>query len=81
MAFWQLFYSVGSFIAYWINYACQKHVKKLGEWGKTISSLLPQFTMFKSVELPCLVCLFTLKYKQDTQTIFPYHKTSTTNRN
>ncbi|KAI9644720.1 hypothetical protein NHQ30_006746 [Ciborinia camelliae] len=33
MAFWQLFYSVGSFIAYWINYACQKHVKKLGEWG------------------------------------------------
>ncbi|PQE25761.1 sugar transporter protein [Rutstroemia sp. NJR-2017a BBW] len=32
MAFWQLFYSVGSFIAYWINYACQKHVKTLGEW-------------------------------------------------
>ncbi|KAA8566934.1 hypothetical protein EYC84_010030 [Monilinia fructicola] len=32
MAFWQMFYSVGSFIAYWINYACQKHVKKLGEW-------------------------------------------------
>ncbi|TEY74210.1 hypothetical protein BOTCAL_0075g00120 [Botryotinia calthae] len=32
MAFWQLFYSVGSFIAYWINFACQKHVEKLGEW-------------------------------------------------
>ena len=22
MTFWQMFYSVGSFIAYWINYAC-----------------------------------------------------------
>ncbi|KAM0140265.1 hypothetical protein ACHAO1_002496 [Botrytis cinerea] len=32
MAFWQMFYSVGSFIAYWINFACQKHVEKLGEW-------------------------------------------------
>lgn len=32
MSFWQLFYSVGSFIAYWINYACQKHLDTLGEW-------------------------------------------------
>jgi MFS family permease len=32
MAFWQLFYSVGSFIAYWINYACSLHRAKLGEW-------------------------------------------------
>ncbi|KAJ9138474.1 General substrate transporter [Pleurostoma richardsiae] len=32
MAFWQLFYSVGSFIAYWINYACGLHREKLGEW-------------------------------------------------
>lgn len=32
MSFWQLFYSVGSFLAYWINYACQLNVKKLGEW-------------------------------------------------
>ncbi|KAF1956247.1 general substrate transporter [Byssothecium circinans] len=32
MSFWQMFYSVGSFLAYWINYACQKHPKKLGEW-------------------------------------------------
>lgn len=32
MAFWQLFYSVGSFIAYWINYACSLHRDKLGEW-------------------------------------------------
>ena len=33
MSFWQLFYSVGSFIAYWINYACSKHTKALGEWS------------------------------------------------
>ncbi|KIH92480.1 hypothetical protein SPBR_02648 [Sporothrix brasiliensis 5110] len=32
MAFWQLFYSVGSFIAYWINYAASLHRAKLGEW-------------------------------------------------
>jgi MFS family permease len=32
MAFWQLFYSVGSFIAYWINYACSLHRQSLGEW-------------------------------------------------
>ncbi|EFX00507.1 major facilitator superfamily transporter sugar [Grosmannia clavigera kw1407] len=32
MAFWQLFYSVGSFIAYWINYACSLHRARLGEW-------------------------------------------------
>ncbi|KAF2154783.1 sugar transporter [Myriangium duriaei CBS 260.36] len=32
MTFWQMFYSVGSFIAYWVNYACTKNVKKLGEW-------------------------------------------------
>lgn len=32
VSFWQLFYSVGSFIAYWVNYACAKHSKTLGEW-------------------------------------------------
>lgn len=32
MAFWQTFYSVGAFIAYWINYACGEHAAKLGEW-------------------------------------------------
>jgi MFS family permease len=32
MAFWQLFYSVGSFIAYWINYACSLHRTTLGDW-------------------------------------------------
>lgn len=33
MSFWQLFYSVGSFIAYWVNFACGKHTKTLGEWS------------------------------------------------
>lgn len=32
MAFWQTFYSVGAFIAYWINYACGLHKKSLGQW-------------------------------------------------
>jgi len=32
MSFWQMFYSVGSFIAYWVNYGCTKHKASLGEW-------------------------------------------------
>ena len=37
MTFWQLFYSVGSFICFWVNYACSKNVTKLGEWDwKTV---------------------------------------------
>lgn len=32
MSFWQLFYSVGAFVAYWVNYACGKHKATLGEW-------------------------------------------------
>ncbi|EME87997.1 uncharacterized protein MYCFIDRAFT_48219 [Pseudocercospora fijiensis CIRAD86] len=32
MTFWQMFYSVGSFIAYWINYACSRNAEALGEW-------------------------------------------------
>jgi len=32
MSFWQMFYSVGSFIAYWVNFACSKHRASLGEW-------------------------------------------------
>jgi hypothetical protein len=32
MAFWQLFYSVGSFICFWVNYACSKRKAHLGEW-------------------------------------------------
>ncbi|KAJ5620673.1 hypothetical protein N7510_004657 [Penicillium lagena] len=32
MTFWQMFYSVGSFICFWIAYACTKKVDQLGEW-------------------------------------------------
>ncbi|KAH6613000.1 general substrate transporter [Boeremia exigua] len=32
MAFWQLFYSVGSFVAYWINYTCARNRKAFGDW-------------------------------------------------
>ena len=30
MTFWQLFFSVGSFIAYWVGYAASLYVKNLG---------------------------------------------------
>ncbi|OJJ49802.1 hypothetical protein ASPZODRAFT_139161 [Penicilliopsis zonata CBS 506.65] len=32
MTFWQLFYSVGSFICFWVAYGCTEHATKLGEW-------------------------------------------------
>ena len=32
MSFWQMFYSVGSFIAYWVSYGTAKNPKGLGEW-------------------------------------------------
>lgn len=32
MTLWQTFYSVGSFICFWVNYGCSKHVARLGEW-------------------------------------------------
>ncbi|KXJ96228.1 general substrate transporter [Microdochium bolleyi] len=32
MTLWQTFYSVGAFVAYWINYACSLNRKSLGEW-------------------------------------------------
>lgn len=32
MSFWQMFYSVGSFIAYWVSYATSRNPKGLGEW-------------------------------------------------
>ncbi|KAI0025434.1 general substrate transporter [Xylariomycetidae sp. FL0641] len=32
MTFWQMFYSVGSFIAYWIAYATNANKEKLGNW-------------------------------------------------
>jgi len=38
MSFWQMFFSVGSFFAYWVNYACSKNRSKLGEWDWKIVS-------------------------------------------
>jgi hypothetical protein len=32
MSFWQMFFSVGSFIAYWINFACARNRTNLGHW-------------------------------------------------
>ncbi|KAL3480418.1 general substrate transporter [Aspergillus californicus] len=32
MTFWQMFYSVGSFICFWVNYGCTNHSESLGEW-------------------------------------------------
>ncbi|KAL4873654.1 hypothetical protein BDV12DRAFT_159352 [Aspergillus spectabilis] len=32
MTFWQMFYSVGSFICFWVNYGCTNHKEGLGEW-------------------------------------------------
>ena len=50
MAFWQLFFSVGSFIAYWINYGCSQRVEALGEWDwKTVvifQALVPTVSIF-----------------------------------
>ena len=37
MSFWQMFYSVGSFICFWVAYACGKHKARIGEWDwKTV---------------------------------------------
>ncbi|KAL2828470.1 general substrate transporter [Aspergillus cavernicola] len=32
MTFWQMFYSVGSFICFWVNYGCTNNKEGLGEW-------------------------------------------------
>ncbi|KAI9738602.1 MAG: hypothetical protein M1834_008106 [Cirrosporium novae-zelandiae] len=32
MSFWQMFYSVGSFICFWVNYGCTQHKEHLGQW-------------------------------------------------
>lgn len=52
MAFWQLFYSVGSFIAYWINYACGQHREALGEWDWKMVVI---FQMLVPIIIICLL--------------------------
>jgi MFS family permease len=32
MTFWQMFYSVGAFVAYWVRFGCSRHEAALGEW-------------------------------------------------
>jgi len=40
MTFWQMFYSVGSFIAYWINYITARRRTQLGNWDwKMVSTI------------------------------------------
>ncbi|CEI60187.1 hypothetical protein FVEN_g6370 [Fusarium venenatum] len=43
MSFWQLFFAVGSFVAYWINYGCSKNAESLGDWDWKIVMLLQIF--------------------------------------
>lgn len=52
MGFWQLFYSVGSFIAYWIAYATGRHIGKLGEWDW---KLVVIFQMMVPIIIMCLL--------------------------
>ncbi|KAL3496076.1 general substrate transporter [Aspergillus germanicus] len=40
MSFWQLFFGVGSFLAYWINYGCTKNAESLGDWNWRVVILL-----------------------------------------
>ncbi|KAF3313410.1 hypothetical protein TWF173_005919 [Orbilia oligospora] len=50
MSFWQMFFSVGSFLAYWVNYACTKNVPKLGNWDWRM------VVIFQMV-FPAIICI------------------------
>lgn len=50
MTFWQLFYSVGSFMAYWINYATAHNRDKLGDWDWKIVVIF-------QILLPLVICV------------------------
>ncbi|RDL38714.1 Uncharacterized protein BP5553_03054 [Venustampulla echinocandica] len=39
MSFWQLFFSVGNFMGFWIAFACSKNTEKLGNWDWKIVML------------------------------------------
>ncbi|EWG41141.1 hypothetical protein FVEG_03302 [Fusarium verticillioides 7600] len=43
MSFWQLNFAIGSFVAYWINYACSKNAERLEEWDWKIVMFLQIF--------------------------------------
>lgn len=55
MAFWQTFYSVGSFICFWVAYACSEHKAGLGEWDW---KMIVIFQLLVPVLVVCL--LFTM---------------------
>ncbi|KAH6678437.1 major facilitator superfamily domain-containing protein [Halenospora varia] len=44
MTFWQMFYTVGSFIAYGINYICSLHRERPGEWDWIVILLVLRVT-------------------------------------
>ena len=50
MSFWQMFYSVGSFIAYWIGFATSKHIPELGEWDWKMVCIF-------QLLMPILICI------------------------
>ncbi|KKY14725.1 putative sugar transporter [Phaeomoniella chlamydospora] len=52
MTFWQLFYSVGSFICFWVNYACTAHKERLGEWDW---KMVVMFQLLVPVLVLCLL--------------------------
>lgn len=48
MTFWQMFYSVGSFICFWVNYGCTQHKEGLGEWDW-------KMVVIFQLLMPCLI--------------------------
>lgn len=56
MTIWQMNYSVGSFIAFWINYACSRQRERLGEWDWRMvvifQCLVPAIVCFAVFFLP-----------------------------
>lgn len=55
MTFWQTFYSIGSFICFWVNYGCTEYKDRLGEWDW-------KMVVIFQVLVPSLICilLFTV---------------------
>ncbi|KAF4463546.1 quinate permease [Fusarium albosuccineum] len=53
MTIWQMNYSVGSFIAYWINYACSENREGMGQWDW-------KMVVIFQIMVPAIVCLAVL---------------------
>lgn len=50
MTFWQMFYSVGSFIVYWVKYSTSSRTKELGDWDWRLVVIL-------QILVPFIVCV------------------------